>query len=216
MKTNILSSQTMPHKTIFTISDTLDYDVKQWLDSQDWSIQHFKNSQTFFEQADLTLPACVILQLNDSILRYAKLIQQLSNQNSPIIPVIIESRETLLPQKGRHVCESLNFVDLPVEIELLSQLIKSAFERAIEQQQCIEISAIYYDKFTLREFDIAQQLVNGKTVNEIAERLFLVPNTIEKYLERMRIKTNSTTLTALTKLLNKYPPSLDLPKNTHL
>ncbi|MCF2859753.1 hypothetical protein L1286_19925 [Pseudoalteromonas sp. SMS1] len=209
--TRLYSRQAMPHNTIYTLSDALDSKAKQWLNDQEWSVQHYTKRQTFFAQADLSLPTCVVLQLNNSVHHYAALYRQLTDSNSPIQPVILESPKTLFPQKYNYLSTSLNFVALPVEVASLSQLVNHALEAAAEKQQSIRMLRVYCDVFTARELAIAHHLANGKIAHEIAQCLQLPSITIEKYLMRMAEKTACQTPAALIQLLAKYPPKWGLP-----
>ncbi|WP_081225508.1 LuxR C-terminal-related transcriptional regulator [Pseudoalteromonas luteoviolacea] len=216
MKSQSMSRRPMPLNTVYTLSENLDLTVQAWLDAKGFATEHFTQIDDFIARADLTQPSCVLMQLDSSVQHYAKVISQLTVQNSPMHVVIIESHDTLFSGQHSSTCSSLPFIDLPPDINTLETAVLRAFQLAAKKHKVNTMAHIYCHEFTARELEIAQQLAKKKTITEIAQYLVLSPTTVERYVCRISEKTACQTVDALLALLVDYPPELVMPRAMYL
>lgn len=155
------------------------------------------NGKEFIEQLEVSIPDLVIIDINMPVMNGAEAVK-IARKKFPDLKVIVLSMN-----REEHYFKTMN--DLGVDGYIIKESDYEELEHAIETvlkggkyfSQELLLSLVNnrpaHMKINLsdREQEILNYLCKGFSANEIAEKLFISPRTVEKYRSDLLLRTES-------------------------
>lgn len=195
--------------TIYLVDD--DKDIREtlaWmLEAKGISLTSFAEAESFLSQANFHQPGVAIIDINMPGMDGLALQQALNQHNSVLAQIFLTGYATVPKAVQALQSGALDFLEKPVDVERLLQLIEQGqLDSQQRHQHLTELNAIDLKlaELTVRERQLMQLVVAGKTNKAIADELFIALRTVEIHRKNLFAKMNVNNAAELALLAGRH------------
>ena len=191
----------MAEKTVFVVDDdaSVRKSLRALLESANYRVLDFESAVDFLA-ADETRGSCVIADIRMPRMSGLEMQDELARRGSKL-PVIIMTGHGDVPLAVRAMkAGAVDFIEKPFDDELmLSSIEKAMAIGRRERNSTAEASAAneLISQLTLRELEVLEQLVAGRSNKLAAHELGISPRTVEIHRARIMDKLRARSLSDL-------------------
>ena len=120
-------------------------------------------------------------------------------------PLIAKAEQHAIVVKDKYQRNQCSVNSIPC---YQNQAMRNGFLNEIYKQGLFIDLGSHVIELTKRELQIAQQLLQGKTMREIGDYLFISPRTVEVHMDNLKAKFNVTKKSLLIQMFNKHQADL--------
>jgi two-component system, LuxR family, response regulator FixJ len=191
--------------TVFIVDD--DEGVRRALDwslrTEGFRVQSFASAEAFLESARGDWPGCLVLDLRMQGMSGLDLQEALA-QHGCEIPIIFISGHGDIPTTVKAIkAGALDFVEKPLQRELLVQRIREAFHEDEERRRERTLRNEVLDRYrslTAREREVMELVTKGLSNKEVARTLAISPRTVENHRARVMTAMQADSIAELCNL----------------
>lgn len=180
--------------------------VRLILETAGHQVQSFDSATAFLDSFDPSRPGCLISDVRMPVMDGMELLRELSARNARI-PILMLSAHGDIPMAVDALkIGAVDFLEKPVEADLLRQKVAAAIERDAEQRRGSEEREEIrrqLDTLTSREREVLDLLVAGKDAKVIAKVLGTSHNTVRVQRSSLMKKMHADNVADLVRMISR-------------
>jgi FixJ family two-component response regulator len=171
-----------------------------------YEVATFSSPRAFLEQAALTPPCCVILDVHMPEINGVEIQQRLSQLPQPPSIVFMSGAADVGTTVKAMKAGAIDFLAKPFEpkdlLAAVEVAIRSAEERLAARNEAAKVQALLA-RLTPREREVCELVARGLRSKEIAEELGAAVKTVNIHRSRVMSKLGASTVVELVRLLER-------------
>lgn len=198
-----------PSPTIHLVEDDPDVcEAIGWvLQDEHWNLVTFDRPSDVLVGLDESQPGCLVVDLSLPEMTGLELCDRLRRRGCQL-PFIIISGHGRIPDAVAAIRKgAIDFIEKPLDFDILIDRVRSAvqsdYERRLEEGIWQDTQS-RFATLTLRETEVLDQVVLGRSNRQIADSLSLAVKTIEAHRSNLTRKLNAKSIAELVRLTLEF------------
>lgn len=191
--------------TIFLVDDDVHVldGLSRLLRSSGWNVHACASAEDFMQQCPDATPGCVLLDICMPGMSGVGLHDWLNARGSPLSVIYLTGHSTVPVSVGAMKRGAYDFLEKPVDEDLLFPALKEATERSIAKHAMALRSADVehrLDRLTQREREVMTHVISGRLNKQIAGDLGIALKTVKVHRSRVMEKMSVRSVAQLVAL----------------